>query len=137
MVDEFWKNSPFGEDSIFHPSWEEKQEEERLQNQQKELENLLSLSATEGIEVVLSNNQIIPKVADGYYYAEDGSFYGKHGTCNVMSSCWMVGKITRKNRYHSLYNTKVEYENAMLLGGTARSERSYCYAVDNVQEAYA
>lgn len=25
MADEYWKYSPFGEDSIFHPSWEEKQ----------------------------------------------------------------------------------------------------------------
>lgn len=30
MAEEFWKTSPFGEDSIFHPSWEEKQKEARL-----------------------------------------------------------------------------------------------------------
>lgn len=30
MTDEYWKDSPFGEDSIFHPSWEEKQKEKRL-----------------------------------------------------------------------------------------------------------
>jgi len=31
MAEEFWKTSPFGEDSYFHPSWEEKQ---RLQKEQ-------------------------------------------------------------------------------------------------------
>ncbi len=29
MADEYWKNSPFGERSIFHPSWDEKQKEAR------------------------------------------------------------------------------------------------------------
>lgn len=33
MAEEFWKSSPFGEDSIFHPSWEEKQ---RLARQERE-----------------------------------------------------------------------------------------------------
>lgn len=32
MGNEFWKNSPFEEDSIFHPSWEEKQKEKKLKN---------------------------------------------------------------------------------------------------------
>lgn len=30
MAEEFWKSSPFGKDSIFHPSWEEKQKEKRF-----------------------------------------------------------------------------------------------------------
>ena len=29
MAEEFWKTSPFGEDSIFAPSWEEKQSDSR------------------------------------------------------------------------------------------------------------
>lgn len=33
MADEFWENSPFGTDSIFHPSWEKKQVQERLVRQ--------------------------------------------------------------------------------------------------------
>jgi len=137
MADEFWKNSPFGEDSIFHPSWEEKQEQARLQNQQKDLENLLSLSATEGIEVVLSNNEIIPKAADGYYYTEDGTFYGKHGTSKLISICSMVEKINGKNRYHILYKTNIEYDNLILVAGTAIGESSYGYGVENKQEVYA
>lgn len=31
MSEEFWKTSPFGQDSIFHPSWEEKQNKLRFQ----------------------------------------------------------------------------------------------------------
>ena len=31
---ELWENSPFGENSIFHPSWEDKQQRERLKRQQ-------------------------------------------------------------------------------------------------------
>ena len=34
MAEEFWKTSPFGEDSIFAPGWEEKQKQLRLQEQQ-------------------------------------------------------------------------------------------------------
>lgn len=33
MAEEYWKSSPFGEDSIFHPSWEEKQRLARLEQQ--------------------------------------------------------------------------------------------------------
>jgi|AntAceMinimDraft_17_1070374.scaffolds.fasta_scaffold04247_2 hypothetical protein len=33
MAEEFWKSSPFGEDSIFHPSWEEKQKLARLERE--------------------------------------------------------------------------------------------------------
>lgn len=29
MDTEFWKSSPFGEESIFHPSWEERRRQER------------------------------------------------------------------------------------------------------------
>ena len=29
MDTDYWKRSPFGEESIFHPSWEEKREQER------------------------------------------------------------------------------------------------------------
>ncbi len=32
MGNEFWKNSPFKEDSIFHPSWDKKQKERKLKN---------------------------------------------------------------------------------------------------------
>lgn len=35
MAEEFWKTSPFGEDSIFAPGWEEKQKQERLQQLKK------------------------------------------------------------------------------------------------------
>lgn len=31
MDSEYWKSSPFGENSIFHPSWEEKEKESRMQ----------------------------------------------------------------------------------------------------------
>lgn len=34
MAEEFWEKSPFGENSIFHPSWEDKQKQSRLQAQQ-------------------------------------------------------------------------------------------------------
>jgi|AntAceMinimDraft_16_1070373.scaffolds.fasta_scaffold03752_5 hypothetical protein len=34
MAEEFWKTSPFGEDSIFAPGWVEKQKQLRLQEQQ-------------------------------------------------------------------------------------------------------
>jgi hypothetical protein len=30
MAEEFWKTSPFGENSYFHPSWDDKQRQERL-----------------------------------------------------------------------------------------------------------
>jgi len=33
MAEEFWKTSPFGENSMFHPSWETKQKLERLKQQ--------------------------------------------------------------------------------------------------------
>ena len=29
MASDYWKTSPFGENSIFHPSWEEKEKERR------------------------------------------------------------------------------------------------------------
>ena len=40
MAKEFWKTSPFGEDSIFHPSWEEKQNLTRLKNKEKSFNDL-------------------------------------------------------------------------------------------------
>jgi peptidoglycan/xylan/chitin deacetylase (PgdA/CDA1 family) len=43
MAKEIWKESPFGENSIFHASWEEKQKNERLKKQQS-LENSTSNS---------------------------------------------------------------------------------------------
>lgn len=39
MANEFWKDSPFGENSIFHPSWEEKKKKEKIDN--KENVNML------------------------------------------------------------------------------------------------
>ncbi len=34
MAEEFWKTSPFGENSIFHPDWDAKQKQVKLQEQQ-------------------------------------------------------------------------------------------------------
>jgi hypothetical protein len=137
MIDEYWENSPFGKDSIFNPSWEEKQKRQSLQNQQKDLEKLLSLTTTEGIELVLNNNEIIPSVPEGYFYTEDGTFYGKHGTSKLISICSKVEKINGKNSYHVLYKTNIEYGNLILVAGTAIGESSYGYGVENKQEVYA
>lgn len=35
MIDEYWKSSPFGKDSIFNPSFDEKQKEERVKREEK------------------------------------------------------------------------------------------------------
>ena len=35
MIDEYWESSPFGKDSIFNPSFDEKQKEERVKREEK------------------------------------------------------------------------------------------------------
>jgi len=34
MIDEYWQSSPFGTDSIFNPSWDERQKEERVKQEE-------------------------------------------------------------------------------------------------------
>ncbi|MBW7867561.1 MAG: hypothetical protein H3C31_04455 [Brumimicrobium sp.] len=46
MAEEYWKSSPFGEDSIFHPSWEEKQKQLKLQSKQLLASPKISIKCT-------------------------------------------------------------------------------------------
>jgi hypothetical protein len=39
MIDEYWESSPFGKDSIFNPSFDEKQKEERVKREEKAKQN--------------------------------------------------------------------------------------------------
>ena len=53
MDTEFWKSSPFGEESIFHPSWEEK----RKQGKQV----LLNTGKIIDVFVTKGNNKYVPQ----------------------------------------------------------------------------
>lgn len=55
MAEEFWKSSPFGEDSVFHPSWEEKQRQAQLQKQQRD-----SINSLPSVTLECPKNNILP-----------------------------------------------------------------------------
>jgi Fe2+ or Zn2+ uptake regulation protein len=55
MAEEFWKSSPFGEDSIFHPSWEEKQRLAFLDREQN-----ISKSSVPSVTLECPQNNILP-----------------------------------------------------------------------------
>ncbi|MDD2476571.1 MAG: hypothetical protein PHI32_11745 [Dysgonamonadaceae bacterium] len=131
MAEEYWKDSPFGKDSIFAPGWDEKQKEEREKRDKKSESNILS--SNNGIEIIKNKEQ----KADGYYYTQDGIFYGKEGTSDLISICSKVESINGQNRYFILYKTNIQYENLILVAGTAIGESSYGYGVENKLEVYA
>ena len=71
MDTNYWKSSPFGEESVFHPSWEEKRKQERqiLLNTGK----IIGVFVTKGndkyvdqypVQDNLSLNDTFPRAAD-------------------------------------------------------------------------
>lgn len=136
MSDEFWKSSPFGERSIFHPNWDERRKSDR-DEAHPNIQEVLPQIAKDGVELVIENNQLLAKQADGYYYTIDGHFWGVHGPNDRVSICSKVSHINGKNVYHVLYNTGIRYNDLILVAGTAVGESSYGYGVENKQEIYA
>lgn len=67
MTEEFWKSSPFGEDSIFHPSWEEKQRQLRLQEQQKGKIDGIFIEKGDYREKLLKNNIVYDNLDPAKY----------------------------------------------------------------------
>ena len=55
MIDEYWKSSPFGKDSIFNPSFDEMQREERVKQLGKEIRNSPNEIKKESEIKVMSN----------------------------------------------------------------------------------
>jgi hypothetical protein len=137
MAEEFWKTSPFGENSIFAPGWDDKQKSVRKLKDQENLQDIPSSAVKDGVEINLINGQIVSQAADGYYYNQDGTFYGKHGTSDLISICSKVEKINEKSRYHITYKTNIKYADLILVAGTAIGESSYGYGIENRQEVYA
>lgn len=126
--DKFGYTSPFGNNWIEEEKEErEKREEERLVREN----NILSLN--NGIEIFKNKEQ----KANGYYYTQDGTFYGKEGTSDLISICSQVESNNGQNRYFILYKTNIKYENLILVAGTAVGESAYGYGVENRLEVYA
>ena len=55
MIDKYWKSSPFGKDSIFNPSFDEMQREERVKQLGKEIRNSPNEIKKESEIKVMSN----------------------------------------------------------------------------------
>jgi hypothetical protein len=125
----------FGYTSPFNDNWTEKD----FVKSSSDLvsDTLFSNLSKEAVEINLVNNNLKPDIADGYYYSEDGTFYGKHGTNNLISICSRVEKVNNRNRYYIKYKTKIKYNDLILVAGTAIGESSYGYAVENKLEVYA
>lgn len=129
--------SPFGENSIFHPSWDQKQ---KNQNQINEINNLnledSSIQAN-GVHIELVNSNLVEQVPNGYYYKKDGTFYGKHGNSEYVNICSTVEIKNGKNIYNVQYNTKIKHSDLIFLAATAIGESSFGYGVENKVEVYA
>ena len=55
MAEEYWKTTPWGKDSMFHPSWDEKQRQERLVR-----ENITSHNNLPSVTLECTQNNILP-----------------------------------------------------------------------------
>jgi len=131
MDTNYWKSSPFGEESVFHPSWEEK----RKEREDKAIEHLSPRKYTELVfdNKVASKN----KIANGYYYLKDGTFLGRYGDSTMVTICSKVEKKDCKRLFHIVSETNILYDDLIAVAGTAAGESSYGYQVENKLEVYA
>lgn len=121
--------SPFG-------NWEKKD------FSKSKLDELTSSSSNINQNVSeIALNEITGKLkigkADGYYYQEDGTFIGKHGTSKLINICSSYEEIGDNIRYHIKYRTKIKYSDLILVAGAALAESSYGYGVENKLEVFA
>lgn len=87
----FALNSPFGENSVFHPNF--------YKNQREEKNNLIPIENIDSINQTLvkgKNNS-----ANGYYFLNDGTFLGNYGTSQNIVIC------DKKNTKYKDNNDKI------------------------------
>ena len=138
MDTEYWKSSPFGENSIFHPSWEEKEKERRNNLTEQRHNTFRSIDKANNIALLFDNKTLSKnKIADGYYYLKDGTFLGNYGNSNLITICSKEEMKDEKRLFHILSETDILYDDLIAVAGTAIGESSYGYQVENKFEVYA
>lgn len=133
MDSEYWKSSPFGENSIFHPSWEEKEKERRRQK-----EYLANHSFNKNVRLIFVNHPSTNyEPTNGYYYLKDGTFLGQFGKSNLITICSKTEIKNGELLFYILFKTNIQYDELIAVAGTAIGESSFGYQVENKDEVYA
>ncbi len=126
MENDYWKTSPFGENSIFHPSWEEKEKERKKDN--AIFSNLIGNNNGTG-------NTVTSKYRVVLLGGADSSNDGAYGSNELLAQ--YVGKIALSEKYNiNLQYGDIRIVNSPMFGNENNAEDIYKEILTNIKKNF-